>query len=143
VFGLKSSLRNSLAYLEDGSYVYPAGATVVITSSDGKSQRFVPGSIECEGISALCLSPNKRLLAVAERADKAVICVYDLQTLKRRKQLVAADVGAKVCVRFAALSAHAHARHDAHLCHQQLACASNTHTRAHPSTGVCQPVLQP
>jgi len=41
------------------------------------------------------LSPNKKLLAVAERAEKAVVSVYDMQTLKRRKQLVAADVGSK------------------------------------------------
>lgn len=42
------------------------------------------------------LSPNKKLLAVAERAEKAVVSVYDMQTLKRRKQLVAADVGSKL-----------------------------------------------
>lgn len=69
---------------------------MVITAPDGRSHRFLPGSAECEGISALCLSPTRKLLAVAERADKAVVSVYDLQTLKRRKQLIAADVGSKV-----------------------------------------------
>lgn len=71
------------------------------------------GSTECEGITALALSPNKKLLAVAERADKAVISVYDMQTLKRRKQLISADVGSKVradlnscsaCIAFSFLS---------------------------------------
>jgi hypothetical protein len=69
---------------------------VVIISADGKSHRFIPGSPECEGITAVMLSPNRKLLAVAERAEKAVVSVYDMQTLKRRKQLVAADVGSKV-----------------------------------------------
>lgn len=79
--------------------MYPAGHTVVIISSDGKTHRFIPGSPECEGISAIMLSPNKKLLAVAERAEKAVVSVYDMQTLKRRKQLVAADVGSRVSAR--------------------------------------------
>lgn len=68
----------------------------MIVSNDGKSHRFVSGSPDCEGITAIMLSPNKKLLAVAERAEKAVVSVYDMQTLKRRKQLLAADVGSKV-----------------------------------------------
>lgn len=96
MFGLKSNVKDNLHLLEDGSHVYPAGHTVVIVSSDGKTHRFIPGSPECEGISAIMLSPNKKLLAVAERAEKAVVSVYDMQTLKRRKQLVAADVGSRV-----------------------------------------------
>eukprot|EP00878_Enallax_costatus_P025349 GHUV01027119.1.p1 GENE.GHUV01027119.1~~GHUV01027119.1.p1 ORF type:complete len:499 (+),score=150.84 GHUV01027119.1:978-2474(+) len=95
VFGFRSTVRDNLHYTEDGSFVYPAGHNVVIISNDGKSHRFVSGSPECEGITAIMLSPNKKLLAVAERAEKAVISVYDMQTLKRRKQLLAADVGSK------------------------------------------------
>lgn len=107
VFGIKSDVKDNLHFLEDGSYVYPAGHTVVIVSSDGKTHKFIPGSPECEGISAIMLSPNKKLLAVAERAEKAVVSVYDMQTLKRRKQLVAADVGSKA-------SCAGHLTQDAH-----------------------------
>ncbi|WIA18306.1 hypothetical protein OEZ85_009771 [Tetradesmus obliquus] len=95
VFGFSSTVRDNLHYTDDGSYLYPAGHNVVIVSPDGKSHKFVSGSPECEGITAIMLSPNKKLLAVAERAEKAVISVYDMQTLKRRKQLLAADVGSK------------------------------------------------
>lgn len=95
VFGFRSTVKDNLHYTDDGSYLYPAGHNVVIVSADGKSHKFVSGSPECEGITAIMLSPNKKLLAVAERADKAVISVYDMQTLKRRKQLLAADVGSK------------------------------------------------
>jgi hypothetical protein len=98
VFGFSSTVRDNLHYTDDGSYLYPAGHNVVIVSADGKSHKFVSGSPECEGITAIMLSPNKKLLAVAERAEKAVISVYDMQTLKRRKQLLAADVGSKVTV---------------------------------------------
>ncbi len=76
--------------------VYPAGHNVVLYSQDTKTQKLIPGTLESEGITALAVSSNKKLLAVAERAEKAMITVYDLQTLKRRKVLVAADAGSKV-----------------------------------------------
>eukprot|EP00879_Flechtneria_rotunda_P032363 GHRR01035557.1.p4 GENE.GHRR01035557.1~~GHRR01035557.1.p4 ORF type:complete len:116 (+),score=37.88 GHRR01035557.1:1034-1381(+) len=95
-FGFRSTVRDNLHYADDGSYVYPVGHNVAIVSTDSKSHKFVPGSPEYEGITAIMMSPNKKLLAVAEKAEKAVISIFDMQTLKRRKQLVAADVGSKV-----------------------------------------------
>lgn len=75
--------------------LYPAGHNVVLYSPETKSQRLMPGTLESEGISALCVSGNRRLLAVAERSDKAMVTVYDLQTLKRRKQLTTTEAGSK------------------------------------------------
>ncbi|KIZ00159.1 WD repeat-containing protein 65 [Monoraphidium neglectum] len=99
VFGLRTAAGaaggDCLQYAEDGSFIYPGGHTVVISAPDGKSQRFLPGTPDCECVTALAVSPNKRLLAVAERAEKGVISVYDLQTLKRRKVLQAAEVGSQ------------------------------------------------
>ena len=43
----------------------------------------------------MCVSSNKKLLAVAERSEKAMITVYDLQTLKRRKVLMSSDANSK------------------------------------------------
>jgi hypothetical protein len=68
----------------------------VLYSPDTRTQRLIPGTLESEGITALCVSSNKKLLAVAERSDKAMISVYDMQTLKRRKVLVSSDAGSKV-----------------------------------------------
>lgn len=101
VFGFRGDVNQNVHYAEDGSVVYPAGHNVVLYSPDTKNQRFIPGTLESEGITALSISPNKKLLAVAERSEKAMITVYDLQTLKRRKVLVAADAGSKEYVSMA------------------------------------------
>lgn len=96
VFGFRGDVRDNVHYAEDGSVVYPSGHNVVLFSPDVRQQRLIPGTLESEGITALCVSGNKKLLAVAERSEKAMINVYDLTTLKRRKVLLASDAGSKV-----------------------------------------------
>lgn len=96
VFGFRGDVSDNIGYTDEGAIVYPAGHNVVLYAPDTKTQRLIPGTLESEGITAICVSSNKRLLAVAERAEKAMITVYDLQTLKRRKVLVSADAGSKV-----------------------------------------------
>lgn len=88
-------MNDNVAYSDDGSVVYPAGHNVVLYSGDTKTQRLIPGTLESEGITAMCVSSNKKLLAVAERSEKAMITVYDLQTLKRRKVLMSSDANSK------------------------------------------------
>ncbi|GBF89931.1 cilia- and flagella-associated protein [Raphidocelis subcapitata] len=99
VFGLRVPSGpgggDCLQYAEDGGFIYAAGAAAVICAPDGRSQRFLPGGPDCECVTALAVAPNRRLLAVAERSEKGVISVYDLQTLKRRKALLAAEVGSQ------------------------------------------------
>ena len=79
--------------------MYPAGHNLVLYHMESRAQRFIPGSLESEGITAIAVAQSKRHLAVAERADKGMITVYDLQTLKRRKVLVSMDTGSKVYIR--------------------------------------------
>ena len=74
VLGLRSVAGagggDCLQYADDGGAVLVAGHTVVLAAPDGKSQRFIPGTPEAEAVTALAVSPNKRLLAVAERGEK-------------------------------------------------------------------------
>jgi hypothetical protein len=100
------------------------GHSIVFLSADGRTQRFIPGSADCEGITATALSPNRKLLAVAEKADKAVISIYDTQTLRRRKVLQTADVGSKVSTP------------DMIRTLQQIACPNTGYVSEH--TSVCE-----
>ena len=49
-----------------------------------RQQKFIPGSVDTEGITALAVSANRKYVAVAERSEKGLITIYDLSTLKRR-----------------------------------------------------------
>jgi len=70
---------------------------------DDKSQKYISGIEGSEGITAMALSPAKKWLAVCERSDRAICCVYDTGTLKRKKILTSSECQAKefVSVNFA------------------------------------------
>ncbi|GMH45741.1 hypothetical protein BSKO_13704 [Bryopsis sp. KO-2023] len=95
VFGFRGDVRDNIYYVEDGTAVFPVGHNVALYHVESRMQKLIPGSVESEGITTIAVSSNKRHLAVAERADKGMITIFDLQTLKRRKVLVSVDAGSK------------------------------------------------
>ena len=54
------------------------------------------GAGDSLGISAMTVSPNRRLLALAERGERPSVTVYDLTTMKKRKVLSHTEAGTKV-----------------------------------------------
>ena len=69
---------------------------MVLHNIERGSQLFIARSQDSEAISALAVAPSKKHLAVAERAEKGTVTVYDRQTLKRRKVLVASEAISRV-----------------------------------------------
>ena len=97
VFGAKGDVRDNVHFLDETTVLYAAGNQIVLHHVESNTQRFIPGAPDAEGITALALSPNRKYLAIAERAEKATISVLDLTThAKRRKVLSSAEVNAKV-----------------------------------------------
>ena len=87
-FGIKADVKDNICYLDEQTVLYPAGHNVVIFNTEQKTQKFIPGTDNTEGITAMAVSPNHKYVAVAERAkegEKAQVTVFDLHTLKRRK----------------------------------------------------------
>jgi hypothetical protein len=93
-----SAVRDCLHCTDDGALVCAAGRTVVVLAADGRGQRLLGGSPDAEAVCALALSPNRRALAVAERAapNKPLVSVYDASSLKRRKLMQPGDLASKV-----------------------------------------------
>jgi len=93
VFGLKGDVPFGIYWSEDECVLYPAGHSLVLHSTDTRTQRFIHGS-DVNGptgrteISAVCVSSNLRYIAMAERGtDQAYIHIYDARTLKKKKTL--------------------------------------------------------
>ena len=88
VIGLRSKVSNCIAYQDEQTIVYPAGCNIVVYNIDQKTQKYIANTDKSTALSTICLSQNKRYIAVAERvADKPLVTVYDLHTLRKKKVL--------------------------------------------------------
>ena len=95
IFGFRADVHDSVHFPDDGVILFVAGHNVVLHTAETKQQRFIPGTVDSDGITALAIAPQRKLLAVAEKAEKAMVTVYDLAALKRRKVLLSADAGSR------------------------------------------------
>lgn len=92
-FGLKGDVSGNICFADEQTIVYPSGANTILYNIDQKSQRFIPGSDKSTGTSAMCVSPNRRYVAVAEKGtEKASITIYDLHSLRKKKTLSSVDI---------------------------------------------------
>ncbi|CAF1015427.1 unnamed protein product, partial [Adineta ricciae] len=88
VIGVRSSVTNGLAFQDEQTVVYIAGGNIVLYGIDQKSQRVIPCSINAQALTTMTVSPNRRVIAIAEKInDHPSVTIYDLQTGKRRKTL--------------------------------------------------------
>jgi len=93
----------NIHFVDNQNVLYPCGHNIVIYNTDDRSQKYIPGIEGSEGISAVALSPSKKFLAVCERSERAICCVFDVASMKRRKILTSTDYNSKefVSVAFA------------------------------------------
>ena len=92
IIGIRSGVSNCITYQDEQTIVYPAGANVIVYNIDQKTQKFIPNSDKSTGLTTMCVSQNKRYIAIAEKvADKPLISIYDLHTLRKKKTLSIVD----------------------------------------------------
>ena len=87
-----------MQYLDEDVVMYPCGHNVVIYNTETRAQTLIHGSVEppfaesaissTEGITAIAVTQNRRLFAIAERG---AVGIYDSHSLKRKRVLSSAD----------------------------------------------------
>lgn len=77
IFGMNSSIRNNIYFIDDQRLIFPAGYHIICYSTTDKSQTYFQGIEGYRGFSCMTLSPMKRFLAVGGKADKPAIFIYD------------------------------------------------------------------
>jgi hypothetical protein len=96
IFGFKGDVHRPVCYIDDHTVLYPAGNNTCIFNVEQRLQRFLPGTEKTDEITSITVSPNKKFVAIAERSDKAILTIFDLHSLKRRRLLTAAESSTKV-----------------------------------------------
>lgn len=98
VFGTRENVKDGLHYLDENNIVWVAGKSLVVLDTQLGTQELIPCSPSCESVTAMALSFNRRILAVAESGKSAAIVIYLFDPsvtpkLKRRKVLQLPDLG--------------------------------------------------
>ncbi len=92
IFGLNGNVKNNVIFINENVVIYPAANFVVVFNSETKIQKFIPISDDSDSISALAITPNKKILAVAERGEKGPsISIWDLQRMHKKKVFTLPD----------------------------------------------------
>ena len=96
LFGVNAAVSNGVSFMDEGVVVYPAGHCVVVLNAPTQIQKIIPLGEESEAVTAMAVSNSKRYVAVAEQMpQRASISVFDLHTLKRRKNFKSSEVQSK------------------------------------------------
>lgn len=100
VFGVRTEVKDGLQYMDDQTCCWVAGKQIVVYNTQYATQRFLPCSETCEGISAMMVSPNRRVLAVAEVSDTPSIVIYAYDPslpnkFRRKRTLQTPEVGSR------------------------------------------------
>ena len=78
-------------HVEEHKILYTAGHNVVLFNTEDKTMTFFSGQEGTLGITSVALSPLKRFLAIAEKAERALVTVYDVHTQRKKKQFNTTD----------------------------------------------------
>jgi hypothetical protein len=64
IFGIETSLDNSIFYLDSHSYLYPSSRYIILYNIDYKNQRLINYENEFDKLECLSVSPNKEYLSI-------------------------------------------------------------------------------
>lgn len=84
IFGVDSSLKNSVAYVDEHCYLYPSSRHLIFYDTDYKNQYIIHYGNESDHLQCLSLSPNKEYLIVGLRnLEKCRLMLYELSHSNR------------------------------------------------------------
>ncbi|XP_054279032.1 cilia- and flagella-associated protein 57-like [Macrosteles quadrilineatus] len=86
-WGLTTSIKGNINYVSDLDVLYPAGGVLVIHNYVQMTQFYIKLPEPQKVLNIICVSPNKKIIAIAEEGDKPCISLYDVKSMKRKKVL--------------------------------------------------------
>lgn len=92
---MKSDISGNIYFLDENVFLYIAGNACILYSTETKTQKIVYPSDQCECITSIAVSPNRKVFIACERVRKgAILSVFDINpTIKRRKPITLGENG--------------------------------------------------
>ncbi|KYN15284.1 PREDICTED: cilia- and flagella-associated protein 57 [Trachymyrmex cornetzi] len=86
-YGLRTDIANNVHYITDAEVLYPVGNALAIHNILQHQQKLIRLPERYYDANGICVSINKKFVALSDVGDKPTISIYDLNSLKRRKLL--------------------------------------------------------
>ncbi|KAG5321315.1 CFA57 protein, partial [Pseudoatta argentina] len=86
-YGLRTDIANNAHYITDVEVLYPVGNALAIHNILQRQQKLIRLPERYYDANGICVSPNKKFVALSDTGDKPTISIYDISSLKRRKLL--------------------------------------------------------
>lgn len=84
IFGIDSSLKNSVVYIDEHCYLYASSRHLIFYDTDYKTQQIINYGYEFDRLQCLSLSPNRECLILGVKsAEKCRLIFYELSHLNR------------------------------------------------------------
>ncbi|EFN86628.1 WD repeat-containing protein 65 [Harpegnathos saltator] len=85
-YGLQTDIIGNAHYITDAEILYPVGNALAVHNFAQRDQKLIRLT-DKHRINVICVSPNKKFVALSETGEKPTISVYDIASLKRKKLL--------------------------------------------------------
>jgi hypothetical protein len=86
IFGIETSLSNSIFYLNNHAYLYPSSRHIILYNIDYKNQSLINYRTELE---CLTVSPNKEYLAIGlNTLEKGRIIIYRIDEFIKKIKII-------------------------------------------------------
>ncbi|XP_046661792.1 cilia- and flagella-associated protein 57 [Homalodisca vitripennis] len=86
-WGLTTSIKGNINFVTDLDVLYPAGGALIFHNYVQQTQAHIKLPEPQKVLNIIIVSPNKKIIAIAEEGDKPCISLYDVKSMKRKKIL--------------------------------------------------------
>ncbi|RZC27649.1 WD repeat-containing protein 65 [Asbolus verrucosus] len=87
ILGLRTDVEGNAQFITDEDIIYPVGAVLTIHNLNQKRQKYIKLSDKGKNVTAVVVSPNKKLVAVVESGEKPFVTLWCPSTYKKKRQI--------------------------------------------------------
>ncbi|KAI4457029.1 cilia- and flagella-associated protein 57 [Holotrichia oblita] len=88
VLGLQTNIKGNAQFINDEEVIYPVGGVLCVHNFYQRRQKFIKLGDKGQNVTSIAVSPNRRIIAIAESGEKPFATLFDAQTCKKRKQIL-------------------------------------------------------
>ncbi|XP_022907952.2 cilia- and flagella-associated protein 57 [Onthophagus taurus] len=88
ILGINTAVKGNAHFINDEDIAYPCGSMLVMHNFNQHRQKFIKLTDRGQYVTSIAITPNRKLLAVAESGDRPYATLFETNTCKKKKQIL-------------------------------------------------------